>query len=106
MVACIIFVFTALAEYAGILLKLKIDAIRTSKRHLARTSLNKGIVSDEGNSLIRKGSCYRRKIKGTATSIIKVIQEEEKHARIDVICLILYAIAFIVFNIAYWLSYT
>lgn len=57
-IVCVLFVFGALAEYAGVLLKIKIAAARNSTYYIGRRglepSLANTIVLENGNTILEE----------------------------------------------------
>ena len=82
-IACIIFVFGALAEYTVILLELKLKKVRGEK------FLN-GSVQNGGS-----GGSRKKRVHGS-------INRPDRFSRTDLIFLCVFPVLFILFNLCYW----
>lgn len=89
-IVCVLFVFGALIEYAGLLLKMKIATTRKCNSRESSVILN-GNMPDEKKIL--RGISRRRQ------------QEDRSHARLDILFLLLFPLFFLIFNVIYWLSF-
>ena len=87
-IVCVLFVFGALIEYAGLLLKMKLEASKSFKPKGQKCTLKK--MDD-------KRAIY--------ISQCKKQREETSHARLDILFLLLFPIFFLCFNLIYWLSF-
>ena len=86
MLACILFVVGAMMEYAGLLLKMKIESLRLPQK-FELLSLKDDKQGFNGNIKVAK-QC-----------------EDKSYARLDIIFLILLPLLFLTFNVVYWNSY-
>ena len=85
---CVLFVFGALIEYAGLLLKMKLEASKAFKPKGQKCTLKK--MDDKRAIYINQ--CKKQR-------------EETSHARLDILFLLLFPIFFLCFNLIYWLSF-
>ncbi len=98
-IVCVLFVFGALIEYAGLLLKMK---LATTRRCRPPTN---GQSSRE-NSLILNGNMAPPEERRILRGISKRRQREDmSHARLDIVFLLLFPLFFLVFNLIYWFSF-
>ena len=85
MLACILFVLGAMMEYAGLLLKMKIESLRLPQKfELLNFEDDKQGFND--NNKVEK-------------------VEDKSYARLDIIFLILFPLLFLTFNVCYWSLY-
>jgi hypothetical protein len=98
-IVCVLFVFGALIEYAGLLLKIKLGATRGGPR----VSKKSGMSTRE-NSIVLNGNLEDRK--ATLRGLSRKKQREDmSHARLDMLFLLLFPMFFLVFNVIYWLFF-
>ncbi|TRY78043.1 hypothetical protein TCAL_06627 [Tigriopus californicus] len=91
-IVCVLFVFGALIEYAGLLLKMKLAATRPCKGTSRENSLLlNGKMPDEKKWL--RGISRRKQ------------REDISHARLDILFLLLFPLFFLIFNLIYWLGF-
>ena len=83
MLACILFVLGAMMEYAGLLLKMKIESLRLPQKF--------ELLSLEHE---------KHKVEKVAKQC-----EDKSYARLDIKFLILFPLLFLTFNVVYWNSY-
>ena len=81
MLACILFVLGAMMEYAGLLLKMKIESLRLPQKFELLS------LKDDKVEKVEK-QC-----------------EDKSYARVDIKFLILFPLLFLTFNMVYWNSY-
>ena len=148
-IVCVLFVFGALAEYAGVLLKIKIAATKSSSYYPGRRGLESpvanSIVLANGNTILQdeysvKFSDVSRRYTYEEVNIKKfgsvssihcnynqlyllhfLLQEkqqsielrrhmerrdrdEQNHAKLDMIFLMIFPIIFLSFNLVYWIT--
>ena len=89
MLACILFVLGAMMEYAGLLLKMKIDTLRLPQK-FELLSLKDDKQGFNGNNKVEK---------------VAKQCEDKSYARLDIIFLTLFPLLFLTFNVVYWNSY-
>ena len=87
-IVCVLFVFGALIEYAGLLLKMKLEVSKSIKPKNQKCALKK--MDDKRTMYINQ--CKKQR-------------EETSHARLDILFLLLFPIFFLCFNLIYWLSF-
>ena len=87
-IVCVLFVFGALIEYAGLLLKMKLEVSKSIKPKHQKCALKK--MDDKRTMYINQ--CKKQR-------------EETSHARLDILFLLLFPIFFLCFNLIYWLSF-
>jgi hypothetical protein len=87
-IVCVLFVFGALIEYAGLLLKMKLEVSKSVKPKGPKCALKK--MDDKRAMYITQ--CKKQR-------------EETSHARLDILFLLLFPIFFLCFNLIYWLSF-
>ncbi|XP_040575659.1 glycine receptor subunit alpha-2 [Lepeophtheirus salmonis] len=92
-IVCVLFVFGALIEYAGLLLKIKLGSTRV------RQPSN----GNEGSMILNGNIDERRSNRGIMTR--RRQREEMSHARLDILFLLLFPLFFLIFNVIYWLSF-
>ena len=98
-IVCVLFVFGALIEYAGLLLKIKIGTTRGIPRVPKKTP-----TVNRENSLALNGNVEDRK--ATLRGISRKKQREDmSHARLDILFLLLFPLFFLIFNVIYWVSF-
>ena len=98
-IVCVLFVFGALIEYAGLLLKIKIG----TTRGIPRVPKKSPAIARE-NSLALNGNVEDRK--ATIRGLTRKKQLEDKaHARLDILFLLLFPLFFLIFNVIYWVSF-
>ena len=109
-IVCVLFVFGALIEYAGLLLKMKLATTRRSS-HGGGSGGGGGSGSGGG-----KGGCSRENsivLNGNMADEKKILRgisrrrqrEDMSHARLDILFLLLFPLFFLMFNLIYWLSF-
>ena len=100
-IVCVLFVFGALIEYAGLLLKIKIGTTRGTPR-LPKKSPSVG--REGGAALALNGNLEDRK--ATLRGLTRKKQREDmSHARLDILFLLLFPLFFLIFNVIYWVSF-
>lgn len=98
-IVCVLFVFGALIEYAGLLLKIKIG----TTKGVPRVPKKSPSVNRE-NSLALNGNVEDRK--ATLRSLTRKKQRDDmSHARLDILFLLLFPLFFLIFNVIYWVSF-
>ena len=99
-IVCVLFVFGALIEYAGLLLKIKLGVTRGPRKKAGAS----GSTGLRENSVALNGSVEERKttLRGLAR---KKQREELSHARLDILFLLLFPLFFLIFNVIYWVSF-
>lgn len=101
-IVCVLFVFGALIEYAGLLLKIKIGTTRGSHNRIPKKQSPSGGRSE--NSLALNGNVEDRK--ATLRGLTRKKQREDmSHARLDILFLMLFPLFFLIFNVIYWVSF-
>ena len=90
-IVCVLFVFGALIEYAGLLLKMKLATTRKCPPSREPSMIMNGNRPDE-KKILRSISRRRQK-------------EDMSHARLDILFLLLFPLFFLIFNLIYWLSF-
>lgn len=107
MIVCVLFVFGALIEYAGLLLKIKIGTTRGIPNRVPKKQSPASAAagaSGRENSLILNGNVEDRK--ATLRGLSRKKQREDmSHARLDILFLLLFPLFFLIFNVIYWLSF-
>lgn len=100
-IVCVLFVFGALIEYAGLLLKIKISTTRGTPR-LPKKSPSGN--REGGAGLALNGNLEDRK--ATIRNLTRKKQREDmSHARLDILFLLLFPLFFLIFNVIYWVSF-
>ena len=89
-IVCVLFVFGALIEYAGLLLKMKLEVSKTIKGPKGPKCGGLKKMDDKRTMYINQ--CKKQR-------------EETSHARLDILFLLLFPIFFLCFNLIYWLSF-
>ena len=89
MLACLLFFLGTMIEYAGLLLKMKIESLRLPKK-FELLSLEDDKQGFNGNIKVEK---------------VAKLCEDKLYARLDIKFLILFPLLFLTFNMVYWNSY-
>ncbi|XP_023327258.1 glycine receptor subunit alpha-2 [Eurytemora carolleeae] len=104
-IVCVLFVFGALVEYAGILLKMKVQLSMKPKKNMTRCeSVDSQIIlhplaPENGTNGDEKSGKKKKKRPKTRA------EEKLGTARLDLTFLVIFPCLFLLFNIAYWLSF-
>ena len=101
-IVCVLFVFGALIEYAGLLLKIKIGTTRGQNARVPKKSPTVG--RENSLALNANGNVEDRKttLRGMSR---KKQREDMSHARLDILFLLLFPLFFLIFNVIYWVSF-
>ena len=98
-IVCVLFVFGALIEYAGLLLKMKLATTRSCSAGSRHGSM---LLNGNGGG----GGPPTTSEKDLMRSISRRRQrQDQSHARLDILFLLLFPLFFLVFNVIYWLSF-
>ena len=108
-IVCVLFVFGALIEYAGLLLKMKLATTRRSNcggggGGGSSNGGGGGKGCSRENSIVLNGNMADEKkiLRGISR---RRQREDMSHARLDILFLLLFPLFFLMFNLIYWLSF-
>jgi len=108
-IGCVLFVFGALIEYAGILLQMKVRASASLMLHKKTPSPK--IINNLNNEIPLQNIAHANGVSKNneesrkPNKMPKVYNEKLRTARMDLMFLVLFPCIFLIFNIVYWVGF-